>query len=508
MSSRVRQLISSVFGTSSIKSDNFQRVNGSRRLTEAEVNDGSSTSSQLFSGTSDTSAESTAYPYTRPTFLFMDSEQVKQSRDQTKRPAVIPNDINKIPIKAGYAEVINAGKSLNNEDQAVAVRCVISRHINMVPTNPSCNSIERNGANNSEKNSTAAEESKNKLEFTYFGIFDGHGGYGTAVMASQNLHIYLMKHLTKLLDLGMLSKKVHSSYHNITINDLIIGALETTFFEMDDLIYQERHLCPNAGGCTALVSVLLDDKLYVAQAGDSRAVIIRKNDIVCMSQEFTPDTERQRIQQLALDNPSLLQKEFSPSQFSRNIWKKDLGKQVLRRTGYMKGWSPKVITCDDIKPPLICGDGKQACLMGTIRVSRGFGDHDLYVMSSNIHLKPFLSCVPEVRVYDLNDSEMSDNDILLMGSDGFWDFVSNEEAAEYVRKRMFELEQTDDKLVTISKELVLKARGESSSDYAWKRNSKQLGSYDDITVFVIPLGQYMQERSANVTPQTDEVTAL
>lgn len=40
----------------------------------------------------------------------------------------------------------------------------------------------------------------------------------------------------------------------------------------------------------------------------------------------------------ALDNPSLLQKEFSPSQFSRNIWKKDLGKQVLCRTGYMKGW--------------------------------------------------------------------------------------------------------------------------------------------------------------------------
>lgn len=62
--------------------------------------------------------------------------------------------------------------------------------------------------------------------------------------------------------------------------------------------------------------------------------------------------------------------------------------------------------------------------------------------------------------------------------------------------------------VTISRELVLKARGESSSDYAWKRNSKQLGSYDDITVFVIPLGQYMQERSANTKPQTDEVTPL
>ncbi|GAB1597884.1 protein phosphatase 1H isoform X1 [Argonauta hians] len=502
MSSRVRQLLSSVFGTSSVKSDNDQRINGSHRLTD--VNDASSTSLQLLNGISDTSTESTPYPYTRPTFLFMDPDQVKLSRDKTKRPAIIPKDVHKIPIKAGYAEVINAGKSLNNEDQAVAVRCVISRHINMVPSNASCNSMERNEANNAEN----GEELKNKLEFTYFGIFDGHGGYGAAVMASQNLHIYLMKHLTKLLDLGLLSKKLYSSYHNIAINDLIIGALETSFFEMDDYVFRERHLCPNTGGCTALVSVLLEDKLYVAQAGDSRAVIIRKNDILCMSQEFTPDTERQRIQQLAIENPNLLQKEFTPSQFSRNIWKKDLGKEVLCRTGYMKGWSPKVITCDDLKPPLICGDGKQACLMGTIRVSRGFGDHDLYVMSSNIHIKPFLSCVPEVRVYDLNDSEISDNDILLMGSDGFWDFVSNEEAAEYIRKRMSELEDSDEKMVTISNELVLKARGESSSDYAWKRNSKQLGSYDDITVFVIPLGHYMQERNVTMRPKTDQVTAM
>lgn len=48
--------------------------------------------------------------------------------------------------------------------------------------------------------------------------------------------------------------------------------------------------------------------------------------------------------------------------------------------------------------------------------------------------------------------------------------------------------------VILAKELVLKARGDTSPEYAWKRNSKQLGSYDDITVFVIPLGLYLKEK--------------
>lgn len=34
--------------------------------------------------------------------------------------------------------------------------------------------------------------------------------------------------------------------------------------------------------------------------------------------------------------------------------------------------------------------------MATIGVTRGLGDHDLKVYNSNIYIKPFLSCVPEV----------------------------------------------------------------------------------------------------------------
>lgn len=39
----------------------------------------------------------------------------------------------------------------------------------------------------------------------------------------------------------------------------------------------------------------------------------------------------------------------------------------------------------------------QARLLGTLAVSRGLGDHQLRVLDTNIHLKPFLLSVPQVR---------------------------------------------------------------------------------------------------------------
>lgn len=35
--------------------------------------------------------------------------------------------------------------------------------------------------------------------------------------------------------------------------------------------------------------------------------------------------------------------------------------------------------------------------MGTIGVSRGFGDHSLLAHGDETRIKPFLSCIPEVR---------------------------------------------------------------------------------------------------------------
>ena len=66
------------------------------------------------------------YAYQRPIFLqlFTDDE-IEVTADHLVRPIMVPRDVNILPWYAGYAEAINAGKSLRNEDQAAFHRGVL-----------------------------------------------------------------------------------------------------------------------------------------------------------------------------------------------------------------------------------------------------------------------------------------------------------------------------------------------------------------------------------------------
>ena len=44
----------------------------------------------------------------------------------------------------------------------------------------------------------------------------------------------------------------------------------------------------------------------------------------------------------------------------------------------------------------------QSRVLATIGVTRGFGDHDLQVHDSGIHIKPFLTAMPEVDQSELH----------------------------------------------------------------------------------------------------------
>uniref|UniRef100_A0A4W5JT54 Uncharacterized protein n=1 Tax=Hucho hucho TaxID=62062 RepID=A0A4W5JT54_9TELE len=57
----------------------------------------------------------------------------------------------------------------------------------------------------------------------------------------------------------------------------------------------------------------------------------------------------------------------------------------------------KTIEDEDLRFPLVYGKGKKARVMATIGVARGLGAHDLKVHDTNIYIKPFLSCCPEVN---------------------------------------------------------------------------------------------------------------
>ncbi|XP_065543433.1 protein phosphatase 1M isoform X2 [Lathamus discolor] len=334
----------------------------------------------------------------------------------------------------------------------------------------------------------------------YWALFDGHGGPEAAIIASNYLHYCIKQKLEEVVGgITEAQPPMHLSGRcvcdsdpqfveekHIHAQDLVVGALENAFQECDEVIGQEMEATNQTGGCTALAALYFQGKLYVANAGDSRAVLVLKDNVVPMSCEFTPETERQRIQHLAFLFPKLLGGEFTRFEFPRRLKGDDVGQKVLYRDYFMEGWGYKTVEKADLKYPLVHGHGKQARLLGTLAVSRGLGDHQLEVIDTNIEVKPFLSCIPKVKVFDFALHDIKEDDVLIMATDGLWDVLCNKEVAHMVRSFLEENRTDPHRFSKLAKCLVCRARGKKRG-HQWMLDDNHEASYDDISVFVIPL---------------------
>lgn len=74
--------------------------------------------------------------------------------------------------------------------------------------------------------------------------------------------------------------------------------------------------------------------------------------------------------------------------------------------------------------------------MGTIGVTRGFGDHGLKAANTGVSIKPFLSSQPEVQSLDLDSCNLTERDCIVVATDGLWDVVSEKVAATILRKTL------------------------------------------------------------------------
>ncbi|XP_068578493.1 protein phosphatase 1H [Cebidichthys violaceus] len=473
------------------------------------------------------------YPYSRPEFLGLSPDEIECSADHIARPILILKETKRLPWSTGYAEVINAGKSTLNEDQACCEVLVVKKRPagsstpNRTPTTRRRSSLP----NGEGLGPRECPESSDSLTFHYWAMFDGHAGSGAAVVAARLLHHHIALHLQEVMEivcspnltpptcLGEEPINHHLTptsqraltraaslrgaagapgspstpptrfftEKKVSHESLVVGAIENAFKDMDVQIEKEKAVYNVSGGCTALAVVYLLGKLYVGNAGDSRAIIIRAGEVIPMSAEFTPESERQRLQFLAYMQPHLLGNEFTHLEFPRRVQRKEVGKRMLYRDFTMSGWAYKTIEDDDLKFPLIYGEGKKARVLATIGVTRGLGDHNLKVHDSNIYIKPFLSCCPEVKVYPLAQCEHGADDVLVLGTDGLWDVLSNQEVAEAVTCFLANCDPDDQHRYTMAaQDLVMRARG-VLKDRGWRISNDRLGSGDDISVYIIPL---------------------
>jgi len=191
---------------------------------------------------------------------------------------------------------------------------------------------------------------------SYFGVYDGHGGRETVDILEKLLHENILKEL-ELSNGKAVEEALRKAYLN---TDLHLKTQQT-----------------GRSGSTAVSCLLLKSKnaqlddirtLYVANAGDSKAILCRGHDAVEITEEHKPShpTEKVRL--------------------------------------------------ENTKPPVWVTNGKVAGILG---VSRSFGD---------MELKQWVTAEPYTKTIPVNNTDL----FLILACDGLWDVCSHQKAVDIV----------------------------------------------------------------------------
>lgn len=109
---------------------------------------------------------------------------------------------------------------------------------------------------------------------TYYAVFDGHGGAECALYLKQHLHECLRE---EFLD------EVEGLKESQDLNETLANCI-TKAFEVCDQGYKKAHPeHANTCGATAVVTLILGNKLVCANVGDARAFLCRNGQAIDLS---------------------------------------------------------------------------------------------------------------------------------------------------------------------------------------------------------------------------------
>ncbi|KAA8545795.1 hypothetical protein F0562_020754 [Nyssa sinensis] len=281
---------------------------------------------------------------------------------------------------------------------------------------------------------------------TYVGVYDGHGGPEASRFVNRHLFPYLHKFA---LEQGGLSADVIKKAFNAT---------EEEFLHLVKRSLPIRPQIASVGSC-CLVGAISNDVLYVANLGDSRAVLGKRNS----------DARKGKVvaERLSKDH---------------NVACEEVRKEV------------EALHPDDSHIVVYCRGVWR--IKGIIQVSRSIGDVYLKKPEFNrdpifqqfgnpIPLKrPVLTAEPSVIIRKLKPRDL----FLIFASDGLWEHLSDEQAVEIVFKNP---------RAGIAKRLVGAALQEAAKKREMRYNDiKKIEKgvrrhfHDDITVIVIYLDHH------------------
>lgn len=199
-----------------------------------------------------------------------------------------------------------------------------------------------------------------------YGVFDGHGGYRAAEFCVSHLFKFLTQDPKYVTHPGK--------------------ALRSAFLATDDEFLRAANAGSFEDGTTAIVVMVRGDDMWIANVGDSRAILVQRQE----EAEQRPVTARaaKSIRAIALSE------DHKPN-------RPDERKRVQRAGGF------------------VLHNGVWR-VQGVLAVSRALGDR-VY--------KDYVIAVPDI-VHRKRDGR---DHCIVMASDGVWDVMSNDEVASLVK---------------------------------------------------------------------------
>ncbi|XP_017138635.1 probable protein phosphatase 2C T23F11.1 [Drosophila miranda] len=195
---------------------------------------------------------------------------------------------------------------------------------------------------------------------SFFGVYDGHGSASVAKYVGLHLHQFITK---------------RREYFE---NDLEL-ALRRGFLDLDNEIMQNGSWQQQTAGSTAVVVLIKEQRLYCANAGDSRAIASIGGKVRALSWDHKPQHEGETS-------------------------------RILAGGGFIE----------------------LNRVNGILAFSRGFGD---CMYKRNMHMPPehqLVTAYPDVEVAEITE----DWEFVVLACDGIWDVMSNQEVCDFVRKRI------------------------------------------------------------------------
>jgi len=210
-------------------------------------------------------------------------------------------------------------------------------------------------------------------------------------------------------------------------------------------------------GCTAIVVLILGDMLFVAWAGDSRAVVCTGTDqqAVPLSVDHKASNRKVRDGWLGLYGETVCihkaeqRKLDSVMQERRRV--ELAGGDVVLFGGWRVGPAGTKQWLEDARKARL--DGQEVSLLAQppmLAVTRAFGDRTFKDPDM------LVTAEPELGVHTIT----SRDSFIILACDGLWDVLSNDEAVEFVYNAL----RAGRSLEMTTKSLVAKAYHKGSAD--------------------------------------------